>query len=429
VLATGACARAPQATAVKTSTLPAIPRPASCRVVTATEPLQAAIDASPPGSVLCLDPGSYPGPIRLERGIVLWGPREASVVSSGAGTTISIRGAGCQLLGLTIQGSGHRFDLVDAAVKVSLAEDVRIEGVHVVRATFGVIVERSKRVLVQGSEIVGSGDLSLGMRGDAIRFWETEDSTIAGNDVRDSRDVVVWYSPRNHLENNRVEGSRYGTHLMYSRDAVVTRNRYVRNEVGVFVMYSRGVRVEDNLMADATGGAGMGIGVKESGNVVARGNRIIQDSVGLYVDTSPLQPEDFNVVEQNVFRLDQVAILFHSSPRATRVVSNSFRDNNAQVRIDGEGDALGIEWDGNDWDDYRGYDLDHDGTGDLPYELRSLSNELTARDPALAFFAGSPALAMVEAAGKVVPLLEPRTMVRDPRPRMHALPVGGADAH
>jgi nitrous oxidase accessory protein len=431
VLVAAACARPPRA-ATTISALPSPrspPRPSTCQTLSAGVALQAALDAAPPGSALCLEPGRYAGPVRIDRGLVLWGPRDAIIVSNGTGTTVSMHGAGPRLLGLTVEGSGHRFDVTDAGVNLSLAEGASIEGVHVVRATFGIIVERSKQVVLRDNEIVGTGSLSLGMRGDAIRLWETEDSIVSGNHVRDSRDVVIWYSPKNRVEDNLVEESRYGTHLMYSRDTRVARNRYLRNEVGVFVMYSRGVTVEDNLMAGATGPAGMGLGLKESGNVLARGNRIIRDSVGLYVDTSPMQPEDFDVVEGNVFRLDQIAVVFHASPRATRLASNSFRDNRTQVRVDGNGDALGIEWHGNDWDDYRGYDLDHDGTGDVPYEIRSLSNELTADEPALAFFEGSPALALVEAAGRVVPLLEPRTLLRDPRPRTQALPLGQADAN
>lgn len=429
VIAAGACAREPRVPATKVSTRAAPPRPATCRAVSPAEPLQAAIDAADPGSTICLQPGTHPGPIRIDRGIGLWGPREAVILSNGTGTTVSMRGAGCRLLGLTVQGSGHRFDLTDAAVNVTLAEDARIEGVHVVGATFGIIVERSKRIVVRDNEVAGRGELTLGMRGDGIRLWETEDSIVAGNDVHDSRDVVVWYSPRNHLEGNRVERSRYGTHLMYSRDSVVVRNQYVRNEVGVFVMYSRNVAVEDNLMAGANGPAGMGLGLKESGNVIARGNRIIQDTIGVYVDTSPLQPGDFDELEANVFRLNGTAMVFHAPPRGTRIASNSFRDNAAQVRVDGEGDALGIEWDRNEWDDYRGYDLDRDGLGDVPYEVRSLSDDLTARHPALAFFEGSPVLALVEAAGHVVPLLEPRTLLRDAHPLMRSPAIGDAHAN
>ena len=38
--------------------------------------------------------------------------------------------------------------------------------------------------------------------------------------------------------------------------------------------------------------------------------------------------------------------------------------------------------------EHAGFDLDGDGIGDLPYELRSLTAQLAARHPALAFFRG-----------------------------------------
>jgi nitrous oxidase accessory protein len=84
--------------------------------------------------------------------------------------------------------------------------------------------------------------------------------------------------------------------------------------------------------------------------------------------------------------------------------------------VEGGGDALGIEWDHNDFDDYAGYDLDGDAVGDVPYELRSLSEALVSRYPGLAFFRGSPALAMLSAAGEVLPLFAPKTLLRDAHP-------------
>ncbi|RME75801.1 MAG: hypothetical protein D6776_02490 [Planctomycetota bacterium] len=75
-------------------------------------------------------------------------------------------------------------------------------------------------------------------------------------------------------------------------------------------------------------------------------------------------------------------------------------------------------WSGNRWDDYRGYDLDGDGFGDVPYELRSLSGELTAKHPELRLLAGTPALALIDVAAHAMPLLQPRLILRDPHPRM-----------
>ena len=106
-------------------------------------------------------------------------------------------------------------------------------------------------------------------------------------------------------------------------------------------------------------------------------------------------------------------------------MGNSFRDNRTQVRVEGRGDALRVEWSRNDFDDYAGYDLDGDGLGDVPHEVRSLSEDLTARFPNLAFFRGAPALSLVELAGQVVPLFRARTLLRDPEPRMSPLAVTG----
>ncbi|MBW1875893.1 MAG: hypothetical protein JRI98_11075 [Deltaproteobacteria bacterium] len=47
--------------------------------------------------------------------------------SSGEGTTIEMEADGCALLGVTVDGSGGRFDTLDAAVHV-VADDVRVQG-------------------------------------------------------------------------------------------------------------------------------------------------------------------------------------------------------------------------------------------------------------------------------------------------------------
>jgi nitrous oxidase accessory protein len=293
--------------------------------------------------------------------------------------------------------------------------------VEVRNAVFGILAEKAKGVVIRGNHVRGTGGEALGMRGDAIRLWETQDSLVEDNLVEDSRDVVVWYSSRNRLLRNTVRAGRYGTHFMHSHDNVVEDNQFLGNEVGVFIMYSRNITLRRNVLADATGAAGMGLGVKESGNITAQDNRLVHNTVGLYLDTSPLQVEDANLFEGNVFRLGDVGVVFHSSQRRNTFRGNSFRDNHAQVQVEGGGDALEVAWRGNDFDDYAGYDLDGDGVGDVPYELRSLSSDLVTRYPDLAFFRGSPTLGLIRAAGELLPLFAPRTVLRDEAPRMAAL--------
>jgi nitrous oxidase accessory protein len=398
-------------------------RPERCRVLAAGVGFQTALDMASDGDTFCLAPGTYGGPITISRRITLWGPRDAIVASDGQGTTVRISGAGAALLGFSVIGSGSRYDKQDAGILVA-ADRVRIEGVMVRDAVFGITVEQARAVILRGNRIVCRRQPMLGLRGDALRLWEVYDSTVEGNVVVDGRDVVVWYSSRNRIVDNIVTGSRYGTHFMYSHQNTLAHNRYVGNVVGVFLMYSRQVELRDNLMAASGGAAGFGLGLKESSGLTVVDNVLVKNTVGIYVDSSPFVPGMPNRFEGNVIRLGETGVLFHSSPHENVFIGNSFRDNFQQVRVDGGGDALDVVWRGNDFDDYVGYDLDGDGFGDVPYELRSLSNRLIGTYPSLAFLYGTPTLALVEAISFIVPLFQPRTLLVDPAPRMAPLTVG-----
>jgi nitrous oxidase accessory protein len=383
------------------------------------ESLARLLAAAAPGDALCLEPGVHPGPAVVPSGVTLWGPRVAVIRSSGSGDTVRLEGPGARLAGITIDGSGTRFDLQEAAVHVR-GDRCVVEGTRIVHALFGLIVAESREVLVRGNEIAGSGAPQIGLRGDAVRLWETRDSRIERNRIVDSRDMVVWYSGGNLIDGNEVVRGRYGTHFMYSHDNVVTRNRYVANVVGIFAMYSRGLRVERNLLAASAGAAGVGLGLKESSGLVVRDNALLRNAVGVYVDNSPFEPDLENRIEGNSIELCDLGVSFHSSTRGNRLHANRLRGNGAQVRVDGGGDALGNEWSGNEFDDYAGYDFDGDGFGDVPYELRSLSGALVSRHPQIDLLRGSPALFLLDAGSRVLPLFRPKPVLVDARPWMGA---------
>lgn len=398
------------------SVAPAPARPSGCIAVPPGTRLQARVDRAPERSSLCLAPGVHRGPVHLTKPITIWGPRDAVIRTSGEGTTVLIEADGAALLGVTVDGSGGRFDTEDSAVKVKEADGARIEGVRVVNSVFGILAERTNRTLIRGNEVIGDPETTRGMRGDGIRLWETRGAVVDRNFVTYSRDVVVWYSPGNRLTNNFVEHGRYGTHFMYSGDNVAEDNVFRSNVVGVFVMYSRDVRMVRNLFLDAHGPSGMGVGLKESGNVEVRCNRFVHNARGVYIDTSPLVMGDMDVFQHNTFELGDLAVQFHGRSEGNAFRYNTFASNRTQVDVEGGGDALDAVFAENHYDDYAGYDLDGDGAGDVPYEVRSLANQLTSTRPNLRLFAGAPALAVVDAVGKIMPLFAPKTIIRDERP-------------
>jgi nitrous oxidase accessory protein len=392
-------------------------KPACVREVRAGEPVQAALDAVADGAAVCLGPGTHAGPLVIRHPLVLWGPHDAVVKSTGVGTTIDVQCSRVEVLGITVDGSGARYDLLDSAIAVH-GDDVRVQGVEILRAVFGVLVNQSNRIRILDNVIHGTEEQAIGLRGDPIRLWETRDSVISGNRVLAGRDVVVWYSSNNRIENNLVSDGRYGTHLMYAHGNLILGNRYERDVVGVFLMYSRNIRLDKNQFLHAEGAAGMGLGFKESGNVRVRDNAFVNNTVNVFMDNSPLHMGDENVFERNVFALGEVGIDFHSSQHHNLFVDNAFQGNTDHVRVDGNGDALGVTWLRNYFDDYAGYDLDGDGFGDVAHEVRRLSGDLVQRSPQLAFLRGTPALWLADVVSSVAPLFPPRKILSDPRPRM-----------
>jgi nitrous oxidase accessory protein len=420
LLALSSCAREEASSLEMETTVAAPSRPSDCVVIDAGAKLQPAIDAASEGAALCLSPGSYGGPLVISKPVRIWGPRDAVIKSSGEGTTIEIEADGTVLEGLTVDGSGGRFDTLDAAVHVT-ADDVRVEGIRVHGAAFGLLIEKANRARIIDNVVQGPDEGPLGLRGDGIRLWETRDSVVRGNQVIGCRDMVVWYSSRNRLIDNTVVRSRYGTHFMYSHENVVEGNRYLDNVVGIFIMYSRNLALRDNLLARSGGPGGMGLGIKESGNLTVSANAFIANTKAVYMDTAPLEPDDFNTFENNAFFHSEIAVLMHSSQKRNAFRGNHFVSNHSQLQVEGGGNALGVDWEGNSFDDYAGYDMDRDGFGDIPYELRRLSSQLESTYPQLQFFRGAITLQLLDAISSLFPMVEPETTMIDPRPKMGAL--------
>src|SRR5512145_509462 len=164
----------------------------ACRRVAAGEDLARRLAEAAPGSTLCLEAGAWQGPLRVGAGVTLSGPREA--VLAGGDTVVTLAGEGAALVGVTVEGSGARFDRLDAAVFVT-ADGARVEDVAIRGALFGVRAERVSRLVIRGNEIRGNPERPFGLRGDGIRLWEVRDSRVADNRLAHGRDLVAWYAP------------------------------------------------------------------------------------------------------------------------------------------------------------------------------------------------------------------------------------------
>jgi nitrous oxidase accessory protein len=391
--------------------------------------LQAAIRNAVPGATIRVPRGVYRGPFVLDKALDLEGEAGAVLEGAGDGDVVRITAAKASIRNLTVRATGVSLDKENSGILVT-ADDVTVEGVTLDDVLFGIYVRHANRIVVRGNTITGK-NFDVTRRGDSVRLWSCNDGVIEDNVVRHTRDVVVWFSRHTKVLRNDVRDSRYGLHLMYADETDMEDNRLEDDSVGAFLMYSNHSTFRGNRVVSCRGPSGYGLGLKDNDALVAEKNEIIGNRIGVYVDNSPNSIDSRCTIRLNRFAYNDIGIGFLPAVKRNDVSDNAFVDNLEQVGVIGPGDfhgnAFTVGGRGNYWSDYRGYDLDGDGMGDLPYRSVSLFENLMDRHPELRLFQFSPVQQAVDLAVRAFPVVQPRPKLTDTAPLMQPPPARSLD--
>lgn len=380
-------------------------------------PLQPLLDAAAAWDVVKLAPGTYAGPVVINKPLILDGAGQATIDGGGKGSVVTIATDGATVRNLRLVNSGNSFDGVDAGVQVRGNFNV-ISDNEIDDTLFGVDLQQSSSNVVRRNRI-RSKPVDLGLRGDAIRLWYSFKNRVLDNSFVDSRDMVVWYSEDNVISGNSGTGGRYSMHFMYSKYNLVEKNRFWNNSVGIYVMYSDGVVLRDNYIAHATGATGMGLGLKESSEVKVERNQILYCASGINIDQSPYQPDTIDEFYDNVIAYNGIGIEFNDQARVGNVFKgNVVKGNLTSLAVRSRASAMRQTFEGNYWEDYEGFDRNGDGIGDTPYEVHGYADRLWMDVPLVQFFKGSPMLEFLDFLERLAPFTDPDVIMRDPKPRM-----------
>ncbi len=379
------------------------------------KPFQDLVDKAAPGSVLRPPPGHYAGPVSIDKPLTIDGGGQVTIDAGDKGTVMSLNASNSVLRGLHLTGSGESHDTDDSCLDVRGHHNV-IEDIVVDNCLFGIDLKQVDHSIVRNNR-VSSKPFELGVRGDGLRLWYSNDNLIEGNEIVDSRDMVAWYSHRNKFIDNLGRRSRYSIHFMFANDNVVDRNRFYDNAVGIYFMYTEGGSATNNIISHATGATGMGVGFKEASGTLIENNEIIYCGIGIGSDLSPFQPDSTIEIRNNRFAYNGIAILFNSETGGNNLRNNQFEGNLTQVSYGGRSDNPTKNlWEGNYWDDYQGFDRDHDGVGDNAHELYAYADQLWMEFPMARFFRSSPVLELLDFLERLAPFSSPDLILRDEKP-------------
>lgn len=378
-------------------------------------PFQALVDAAPPGAVLRPPAGTYRGPVRLDKPLVIDGGGRVTIDAGDRGSVFALLTDGATLRGLRLTGSGESYDTDDSCLDVrgnhNVVEDLTIDG-----CLFGIDLKQSHHVVVRRNHI-RSKALDVALRGDAIRLWYSHDNLVSDNRIVDSRDMVAWYSNRNVFRGNVGQRSRYSLHFMFSNDNRVEDNRFQGNTVGIYLMYAERTAVRRNLISHANGAAGMGLGFKESSDSDIEDNEIVYCATAIGSDLSPFQPGTSIRFRGNRIAYNGIGVHFTSELGGNVFRDNLFEGNLTDVIQSGRGRGGVNQWQGNYFDAYQGFDRDLDGTGDTPHEQFAYADRIWIELPAAQFFMATPVMELLDFLERLAPLSTPELQLRDEQPR------------
>jgi len=382
--------------------------------------LQAWIDATAPGGILVPPPGTYRGPVRIDKPMTLDGQGKVIVDGQGRGTILTIIASQSTIRGLVLRGSGDSHDQLDSAIAME-GHGNRIENNIIEDALFGISLKQSNDNVLRQNRI-RSRPVDPADRGDALRLWYSMGNVIEENDIALTRDLTISNSPRNIFRRNTVRDSRRAMNFLFSNRSRIEDNLLERNSTGIVIMNSEGAVVRRNRILHAMDAAGSGIALKETAAILLEDNDIIHCAVGIMAD-SPSHPLNRIVLHRNRLAHNITGINFYGERGGHVAIANRFENNLWQVSASDSGNPENDYWMGNAWDDYQGFDRNKDGLGDSPHEIYAYADRIWMDTPTARFFRNSPVLELLDFLERLAPFSHPTLILRDPSPRMSRAPA------
>ncbi len=370
------------------------------------------------GDVLRLRPGTYAESVELTFPVTLDGQGHAILDGQGRGSVVTVTGAKVVVTGITVIGSGSSHEEVDSGIKLTKsATRARVIGNVLEGNLYGVDIHGARDAVVADNTIIGRTDRRMNARGNGVYVWNAPGAVVEDNEIRLGRDgIFVNSSKKNIFRNNSFRDLRFAVHYMYANDSEVSGNISIGNDLGYAVMFSKRVRVKDNVSIDDRE---HGVMMNYANNSEITGNYVR----GTEQKCAFLYNSNKNTFAGNHFEGCGIGIHFTAGSDGNRILENAFIGNRTQVKYVS---SRWVEWSedgkGNYWSDFAAYDLNGDGIADAPYRPNDSMDHVLWTQPAAKLLLGSPAVQLVRWSQSAFPALLPGGVI-DSNPLMQPIEI------
>ncbi|OYR67440.1 copper-binding protein [Halorubrum ezzemoulense] len=413
----------------------------------------AAVAAAPPNTTVRVPPGTYEETVTVNRSVTIagagsgTGPGATRVVGDGNGSVITVHARDVAVTGLRIAGTGNRtrdpeaarasreseggtwdtniqlgYGYGDAGIKAVGAPGLVVDDVAVDTEASGILLRDGSHATASGLLVEGTDEWQdgfMGVTGMKSRVTVTNSRFEGGRDG-----IYLHRADGSIVRNSTFVDNRYGTHLMYTGDALVADNAF-RNELfaGVTVMTRpAGNAIVGNDVRNSSAG------IQASGTRTYVGyNTLVGNELGFSTSARG------SLYEHNVVVDNELGARATTVVPSSRVVANDFVGNGdhatagaGALRVWADGDR------GNYWD---GASVGPHAPGSRAYRPTSPVDAALHRHVSAAAVRESPAARLLYALRGTVPGARSGSII-DPAPaaapyhpeRVDAVTGAGADA-
>ncbi|UOY07945.1 nitrous oxide reductase family maturation protein NosD [Muricauda sp. SCSIO 64092] len=353
----------------------------------------------------------YEFDILIDKPLTLKGEGYPIVDGQKKGEIIKIISDNVTVDGLFIINVGVSYTTDFAAIRVTKSEHFTIQNVVLEKLFFGIYLEKSSNGKVYHNKIIGDAKDEYNS-GNGIQLWYSHYVDVSHNHVQGTRDgIYLEFSDNITItKNTSTKNLRYGLHFMFSDNDVYSQNTFEENGAGVAVMFSRNISMQNNTFRKNWGPAAYGMLLKEINDADIQNNTFEENTVAISIEGS-----NRITYKDNDFIKNGWAIRVIGACYTNIFTGNNFMNNSFDVSYNSK--LNDNEFRSNYWSDYTGYDLDRDGTGDVPYRPVKLFSYIANKTPETIVLLRSLFMDIIDFSEKVSPVFTPDNL-EDAQPLM-----------
>lgn len=378
--------------------------------------IQKAISVADSGDVVLVKAGAYTEhDITIDRPVMLKADGKVVIDAEKKSYIIKVLCNHVSISGFVLKNVGISYTKDLAAILIDHSRYFKIEHCTLEAAFFGIKVEKSSHGIIQHNTVSSEGTNET-TSGNGIHLWHCEDVRVAENHVFHMRDGIYFeFVKESSVSNNHCENNfRYGLHFMFSNNDVYTDNTFNSNGAGVAVMFSKFIEMKRNKFIKNWGSASYGLLLKEIYDAEISNNEFVENTIAINVEGSTRVNYRNNTLRANGWAVKVVGACYSNVFEANNFSSNAF-DVSYNSNINDN------RFSGNYWSEYTGYDLNKDGTGDVPYRPVKLFSYVVNRTPEAIVLLRSLFVDIINFSEKVSPVFTPDELV-DNAPKMKLIP-------